>query len=202
MTAPSETTDFYEREAESYVAATVGLDMSADYGRFLPRVRPGGLILDAGSGSGRDTLAFLERGFRVLAFDASPAVAALSSRLTGQSTSIRTFSDIDERERFDGVWASASLLHVCRPELDGAWDRLVRSLAAGGTIYASFKLGEGEALGADGRRFHLLSERQMSTMVERHSLVDVDVAISVSVAGRPGDTWLSVVGGKPLPTVV
>ncbi len=188
---------FYDREADSYAAATVGLDMSADYARFLPRVRPGGRILDAGSGSGRDTLAFLNRGFEVCAFDASPSMAALSSRLTARMTLVRTFSDIDERDRYDGIWASASLLHVPEFELDDAWDRLVQALGASGTIYASFKLGEGDAVGADGRFSHLLSEQRMFTLVERHALIDIDVAISESMAGRQGDTWLSVVAGKP-----
>lgn len=198
MTGPVDTAAFYEREADSYAAATISLDMAVDYARFIPRVRSGGLILDAGSGSGRDTLAFLDRGFQVVAFDASPAMAAISSRLTGQPTAVRTFSDVDDRARFDGVWASASLLHVSGFELDHAWDRLVKALDVGGTIYASFKLGEGEAVGADGRRFHLLSERRMATMIERHGLADLDIAISGSVAGRIADTWLSVVAGKPL----
>ncbi|TPG15783.1 class I SAM-dependent methyltransferase [Sphingomonas koreensis] len=190
------TAAFYDREADSYAAATVGLDMSADYARFLSRIRPGGWILDAGSGSGRDTLAFLDRGFEVSAFDASPSMAACSSRLTGRTTLVRTFSDVDERDCYDGIWASASLLHVPDLELDDAWDRLVHALRVGGTIYASFKLGEGDAVAADGRLFHLLSERRLFAMVERHALIDVDVAISASMAGRRGDTWLSVVAGR------
>lgn len=199
MTCTGDTSAFYERNADDYAAATVGLDMNSDYARFIARVRPGGQILDAGSGSGRDTLAFLQRGYRVVAFDASTAMAELSSRLTGQTTAVRTFSDIDDEGRFDGVWASASLLHVSGHKLDDAWDRLVRALAAGGAIYASFKLGDGDTVAEDGRRFHLLSERRLAAMVERHRLVDADVAISVSVAGRSSDTWLSVVAGKASP---
>ncbi len=197
MTCTGGTSSFYERDADDYAAATMGLDMSLDYARFIPRVRPGGLILDAGSGSGRDTLAFLERGYPVVAFDASAAMAELSSRLTGQPTAVRTFSDIDDPGCFDGVWASASLLHVSGRKLDDAWDRLVLALAEGGTIYASFKLGEGDRVAADGRCFHLLTERRLTSMVERHCLIDVDIATSLSVAGRPGDTWLSVVAGCP-----
>lgn len=191
------TAAFYDREADSYAAATEGLDMSAEYARFLSRVRPSGRILDAGSGSGRDTLAFLNRGFEVSAFDASPSMAACSSRLTDRTTLVRTFLEVDERDCYDGIWASASLVHVLEPELDDAWDRLVQALCAGGTIYASFKLGEGDAVGADGRLFHLVSKRRLFAMVMRHALINVDVATSASIAGRQGDTWLSVVAERP-----
>lgn len=190
------TAAFYDREADAYAAATLALDMSADYARFLPRLPRGGDILDAGSGSGRDSLAFLDRGYSVTAFDASPALAALSSVLTGTTTMVRIFAQVDEEHCYDGVWASASLLHVPDAELDDAWDRLVRALRVGGSIYASFKLGGGKAVGADGRRFHLLDQRRLAGIAARHGLLDMDLVVSPSVAGRP-DQWLSVVATKP-----
>jgi ubiquinone/menaquinone biosynthesis C-methylase UbiE len=57
--------------------------MDALYEPFLSRVRPGGHVLDAGCGSGRDALAFLRRGYHVTAIDASPAMAGLASSVIG-----------------------------------------------------------------------------------------------------------------------
>src|SRR3712207_7267921 len=57
--------------------------------RFLRRVRPGGRILDAGCGTGRDALAFVQRGFEVVAFDASAEmVDRKSTRLNSSHANI------------------------------------------------------------------------------------------------------------------
>jgi len=56
---------FYDREADTYFRSTLANDLSDLYRLFLSQLRTGGLILDAGSGSGRDTLVFLDAGFGV-----------------------------------------------------------------------------------------------------------------------------------------
>lgn len=73
----------YRHHAQAYATATRSVDMAPLYARFLPHVPAGGLILDVGCGSGRDALAFAQRGYRVTAFDASPEVARLAAQHTG-----------------------------------------------------------------------------------------------------------------------
>ena len=63
---------YYERCAEDYVAQTQAADMRALHEAFLARVRPGGRLLDLGCGSGRDSKAFLERGYEGVAMDGAP----------------------------------------------------------------------------------------------------------------------------------
>lgn len=46
-------TEFYDYNAEAFYGDTVTTDMTPIYERFLPLVKPGGAILDAGCGSGR-----------------------------------------------------------------------------------------------------------------------------------------------------
>ena len=57
------------------------------------------------------------------------------------------FDQLEEQEAYDGVWASACLLHVPRDELTGILKRIRRALRGNGVFYASFKIGEGD----DGR---------------------------------------------------
>src|SRR3954454_19928170 len=66
-----DTLAYYDRRAANFAAQTTGLDLGPLYDRLLRYVRPGGRILDAGCGPGRDALAFAERGHEVVAFDAS-----------------------------------------------------------------------------------------------------------------------------------
>ena len=54
--------DYYDTHAAAFFTETRDVDMEPLYARFLAYVQPGGRLLDAGCGSGRDTRAFLERG--------------------------------------------------------------------------------------------------------------------------------------------
>ena len=62
--------EFYESNADSFIAQTADVDMAALYQRFCKHLPPGASILDAGCGSGRDALAFFNMGYDVVAFDA------------------------------------------------------------------------------------------------------------------------------------
>lgn len=147
-----ENTEYYNQNARGFFVSTVAVDMSALHEAFLTKLPVGGRILDAGCGSGRDARAFAVRGFDVTAFDASPELAKLASEHCGFDVAVRTFSNVDEVEAYDGIWSCASLLHVTALEIPSAIGGLWRALRPGGCLYLSFKLGEGER-SHGGRRF-------------------------------------------------
>lgn len=146
----SRTIRYYDSNAAEFVQGTLAVDMSSLYQRFLAHVPDGGLILDAGCGSGRDSKAFIARGFRVRAFDASETLARLAQQEIGQPVTVRRFEDITESSCYDGIWACASLLHVREADLPDTFARLWNSLKPGGILYFSFKHGEHERF--DGQR--------------------------------------------------
>jgi SAM-dependent methyltransferase len=158
--------DYYEANAARYFRDTVTADLSALRARFLEYLPPDAHVLDAGCGSGRDARAFVEYGCRVMAFDASPALAALAQVHIGQPVRVLRFEDIGWRGAFDGVWACASLLHVPLANLPATLGRLRRSLRAGGVLYASFKHGRGEHI-RDGRHFTDLDEAGLHELLGR-----------------------------------
>ncbi len=160
------TTRYYTENAQAFFADTVAVGMDSLYTRFLPHIPPGGHILDAGCGSGRDTLAFLQAGYRVTAFDASPTLAALAERHTGQPIQVLLFQDLAWRREFDGIWACASLLHVPAADLPEALGRLALALRPGGILYASFKYGRGEREHR-GRCFTDLDEAGLQTLLDQ-----------------------------------
>jgi SAM-dependent methyltransferase len=157
---------FYEAHARNYAATTFEIDLRSIQEKFLARVHPGGLILDVGSGSGRDTLAFLQRGFRVEAIEPSQALAELSYKVTGIKPRSLRVQDLTEVARFDGVWACASLVHVPPNELADALSRLVRSAVGSAPIYLSFKYGHGVRIAADGRPYTDLTETELADLLE------------------------------------
>jgi len=145
---------FYEASADAYFETTAHLDLGPLWDRFLAVVPKGGRILDAGSGSGRDTRHFMALGYDVDAFDASPALVRLSTKFTNQQTQMASFATWRASpRRYDGVWAFASLLHVRRAELRQAVEKLAQSLKPGGSLFASFKSDDHDLVDSRGRRF-------------------------------------------------
>ncbi|MFM2057886.1 MAG: UvrABC system protein [Pseudomonadota bacterium] len=147
-----ETTHYYTHHATEFFTSTVHVDMTPLHQRFLAGLPAGAAVLDAGCGSGRDARAFAERGYRVSAFDASPALAALASGHCGFAVAVRRFEEVEDVACFDGIWCCASLLHVAEADLPDVLARLWRALRPGGTLYVSFKHGWGERVHG-GRRF-------------------------------------------------
>jgi SAM-dependent methyltransferase len=189
-------TEFYERNANAFYGDTVTTDMAPIYERFLPLVMPGGRILDAGCGSGRDTLAFLRRGYQVDAFDGSSEMARRASALTGIEVRQLMFESLLNTPlpgKYNGIWCCASLLHVERDLLPAVMGALRRALAPDGILYVSFKHGDTDRV-KDGRKFTDLTERgleQILTAIGGCELVDRWVTDDQ----RPGrsDRWLNAI---------
>ncbi|MCM0082962.1 DUF3427 domain-containing protein [Geomonas sp. Red32] len=185
------TQDYYNRNSQAFFNDTVAVDMSSLHERFLAFVPKGGLILDAGCGSGRDSREFKHRGYRVAAFDASLELSALAGSHIGQEVSVRTFADVDEVGVYDGVWACASLLHLPLPELPDAISRLWRALKPGGIFYISFKEGTGER-NKDGRLFTDLNEIDLRRIINGlHDVFRIECWQTRDARPERADVWLN-----------
>lgn len=185
------TVNDYNANAKQFFADTVGVDMSDLHARFLSGLPKSGLILDAGCGSGRDSKAFLDRGFRVNSFDASSELALLATELTGQHVAIRTFAQVDEIACYDGIWACASLLHLPEQEIETALQHLWHALKPDGTLYVSFKTGEGERT-HNGRQFTDANPpRLQSWLAGLPGLKSVDYWITQDQRPNRTETWLN-----------
>jgi SAM-dependent methyltransferase len=192
------TTAYYDRNAQAYSDATRSVDMSELYEQFLGHIPPGGRILDAGSGSGRDTFAFIQKGYNVDAFDASANLAALSTRLTGVPTQVVRFQEFESGPAYDGIWACASLLHVPAEELEAALSRLVRALKPGAALYVSVKHGTGQRMASDGRLFVDLDRAHLENLFAQFPDVTLSkVWISRGQGRLQGkDEWLNAIALK------
>lgn len=163
-------TNYYDSNANAFIATTRYVDMSDARERFLAAVpsRADGpaRILDAGSGSGRDALAFRVLGYDVKAFDASPAMVAATQAHAAVETRLIQFEDFAWGHSFEGIWACASLLHVADADLPGVVDRLADHLVPDGALYLSFKRGTGERV-KDGRRFTDMTAESLTALLDR-----------------------------------
>ena len=86
----------------------------------------------------------LDARFAVDATDGSAELAAIASKRLGQPVRTMRFEDLEAVGRYDGIYASASLLHVPRAALGDIVGRVHRALVNGGVVWASFKAGAAE----------------------------------------------------------
>ncbi len=150
-----DTLQFYRRNAEAYAAWAKA--PSTRLKGFLALLPPGGSILELGCGAGNHSAEMLAAGFKLRATDGSPEMAGIASRRLGHPVEAMLFDQLDDHDAYDGVWASACLLHVPRDELAAILGRIHRALKPGGLFYASYKLGEGDGRDSLGRYYNYTS---------------------------------------------
>lgn len=169
--------------------------LSALRDRFLAYVPDGGHILDVGCGSGRDTKAFLEQGYTVTAIDASSEMAKIASEWIGQPVLCKRIGAYEPEGQFEGIWASASLLHLPETGLTDVLQRISGWLNEDGVLYVSFKQGEGERT-SGGRHFTDMSLETLRDLFLTHMPLSIcETWISGDVEGR-GIRWVNVISEK------
>lgn len=194
-----ETLAYYNQNAASFFSNTVDLDMSALHDRFLSSLSSGAMILDAGCGSGRDAKAFLERGFRVTAFDASAELARMAAEHTGIEIAVRRFSEMREVSCYDGIWACASLLHLQAHAISAALQGLWTALKPGGVCYLNFKLGSGER-SEGGRHFTDATEAQLRDwLAVLPNVLSIECWLSNDRRPDRSESWLNALVVKTSP---
>jgi SAM-dependent methyltransferase len=162
----------YDVDAEAFSDATWALN-DAVRGRldsFAAAVRPGGQVLEIGSAGGRDAIALEQRGLTVRRTDISPGFVELMCGRGYDADVLDPLHD-DLGGPYDGVWASACLLHVARPDLPTVLRRLFEATGDGGVLELSVKEGDGETWSTHGhvaapRRFVFWREEPLRAAVE------------------------------------
>ena len=188
--------EYYNENAQAFYENTVNADMSFWREKFESYVTDGWRILDAGCGSGRDSRAFKQHGFSVVAFDASREMCRMASELLGEEVWQMRFDEIAFDEEFDGIWACASLLHVSLDELPKTISKLYKALKDKGFMYASFKYGEGTTQRGE-RTFSDFTENSVKKMMEEAGFKIIECGITSDIRpGRAEEKWVNVIVGK------
>lgn len=189
--------EYYNNFAEDFIKGTIVADLSELRDRFLKYLQVGVHILDLGCGSGRDAKVFLEKGYQITAIDGSSACCKLAADYIDQEVLCRTFKQLSFTEEFEGIWASASLLHVPYDELTEIFLLIDQALKPGGVLYASFKYGDFEGQ-RNGRYFTDLTEVRLMTVlkpINHFEIVETFVTDDVR-SGHESVKWLNVIARK------
>ena len=168
--------------------------MQSHQNYFLKYLSPTARILDFGCGSGRDTKYFLSQGYTVEAIDGSEELCKIASVHTGISVKQMIFQELNEREKYDGIWACSSILHLPRKELADVMRKMAMALKPNGVIYISFKYGTFEGK-RNGRYFTDMTEAAFADFLQDiEGLTTEEQWLTSDVRpGREDEKWLNLI---------
>lgn len=190
------TLDYYNKHADEFYKSTVNVEFATVRKQFLSRLKDGSYILDFGCGSGRDTKYFLELGYNVDVIDGSIELCKLAARYTGIKVKNMCFQELAEENKYDGIWACSSILHLTVDELSDVMRRMAVSLKENGIIYTSFKYGTfaGER---NGRYFTNMTEETFADFINGREELGLEVeeqwTTSDARPGRGEEKWLNLI---------
>jgi SAM-dependent methyltransferase len=183
----------YDGNAIDYSEGTwaVNDEVRAELDWFAGRVGAGGSVLEIGSAGGRDAIQLEERGLTVRRTDITPAFVELM-RSRGYDAEVLDPLTDELGGSYDGVWASACLLHVAREDLPTVLARLARATRSGGALAMSLKEGDGDEWSVHGhvrapRRFTYWREAPLRAVLGAAGWRVEDLTHGV---GGNGQAWI------------
>ncbi len=132
------TIEYYNQNADVFARGTRLVDFTVIQEHFIKMIPSGSKILDFSCGSGRDTKYFLEKGYQVMATDGSVELCRLTRVFTGIEVKEMLSQELDLVNKFDGIWACSSILHLTKQELFSVIRKMHIALKDNGVIYTSF----------------------------------------------------------------
>lgn len=188
------TLDYYNKNADEFVQGTLCVDFKQTQDRFLDRLPDGAYILDFGCGSGRDTKYFIDKGYIVDAIDGSKELCKIASAYTGVNVKQMLFEELEEVEKYDGIWACSSILHLSRRTLAEVLMKMATALKGKGVVYTSFKHGsfEGERNGRYFIDFTLEGFKEYLQDIAEFEIEEYWVTGDVR-PGRSEEKWLNLI---------
>ena len=189
------TLDYYNKNSEEYFNSTLNVDMTNTYKEFLKLVPEGGKILDLGCGSGRDSMNFMKLGYEVTAVDGAKELAKKASVLLGNEVIVSTFEELELKEKFHGIWACASLLHIKREDLKTVLNNLYNNLEDNGVFYMSFKYGEKEYVDDKNRYFNCFTDESIISFINENTKYNIlGLYITEDKLGRVNEVkWVNLI---------
>ena len=192
------TLDYYNKNSEEYFNSTLNVDMTNTYKEFLKLVPEGGKILDLGCGSGRDSMNFVKLGYEVTSVDGAKELAKKASVLLGKEVIVSTFEELELKEKFHGIWACASLLHIKREDLKIVLNNSYNNLDDKGVFYMSFKDGEKEYVDDKNRYFNCFTDESIISFINENTKYNIlGLYITEDKLGRVNEVkWVNLICNK------
>lgn len=171
-----------------------------DFIKLLPKK---GLVLDAGCAGGRDSKKFVAKGFGVIGIDLVDVFLKQARKIVSEAK----FKKMDllnlnfPANKFDGIWASAVLLHIKRSDILTVLKNFYKVLKPGGKIFIMVKKGKGisyktDKLSKEKRLFVYYSVEEIKKILNKAGYKIIFLRICKDDAGRDDTKWIRLVAEK------
>jgi SAM-dependent methyltransferase len=137
----------YDARAEDFWIGTRDHDVNQNIAALLKHIEgtPPYTILDFGCGPGRDLKTFTDMGHIAVGLEGAPRFVAMARTHSGCEVLQQDFLTLDlPGEKFDGVFANATLFHVPSKELTRVLCALHAALKPNGVLFSSNPHGSNE----------------------------------------------------------
>ena len=185
----------YEANAQSFWQGTRDHDVSQNIRALLQALPQDKAldILDFGCGPGRDLLTFKNLGHRPTGLDGSGPFCEMARQHSGCPVLHQRFLSLDLGEnRFDGIFANASLFHVPGQALGQVLATFHRALRAGGILFMSNPRGNSE--GWQGERYgHYMEFEESQSVLEQAGFKVLDHYYRPEGKPLNEQPWLAII---------
>lgn len=197
-----ETIAAYNKNVEDYAKLSADEEPHSTLLRFISRLKPDDFILDLGCGLADASATMRTHGLRVDPIDASAEMVRVANRKYDIGARLANFGDVRDHNKYDGIWANFSLLHVPPSDFPGQLKRLNRALVANGLFHIGLKLGSGVIRDKLGRFYAFYSEEELTAHLTSAGFHDFEITHGEG-AGLAGtiDPWI-VICCRSLPDTV
>ena len=187
------TLNYYKENANNFVSDTLSTNMHTLQDDFISMLAQKGRVLDLGCGSGRDSKYFIDKGFLVTSVDGSQELCKIAENVINQKVICSRFEDFNTSEKYIGVWACASLLHLNKADIKSVITKISKFIVKDGVFYMSFKYGDFEGF-RNGRYFTDLTEFSFSEIIKNipNILIEKEYITGDARVGRENEKWLNV----------
>lgn len=100
--------------------------------------------------------------------------------------------------KFDGIYASASLLHIDKKDMPKVLTNIKNALKPNGVVYISLKIGKGTSIDNDQRLFNYYEEKEIEQMLIEHGFIDMKFLTTEDKMSRQDTQWISIVAKNTL----
>jgi len=197
----AQTLAHYGRSAAGFRDGTWDHDVTQNYQALLTELHGDEpfSVLDLGCGPGRDLTYFKSQGIEAVGLDGSLEFVRMAQAATGCEVWQQNFLALDlPSQRFDGVFANASLFHVPSQFLPKVLSELFDTLKPDGVLFCSNPRGDNQE-GFSGERygcFHDLDSWR--DFVTTAGFVEITHYYRPPGLPRDQQPWLATVWRKPL----
>ena len=188
----------YDENAESFRIGTKDHDVSQNIAALIdafPKEKTLD-ILDFGCGPGRDMCVFKSMGHRPVGLDGSKEFCKMAEQQSGCPTLNQQFLKLElEENRYDGIFANASLFTVPSQELPRVLKELHSALRKDGILFSSNPRGNAE--GWQGQRYgHYMEFEASETFLQQSGFKIIEYYYRPAGKPRAEQPWLAIVSQR------